>query len=235
MGQRNEAAVAFLQGEADGTFRSAVLLDTLLDLGPLLMGPGPSVTLDEGDELQWSRYLGVGPDMASVTSEWLERQGTAVETIAGTVKADDQAVPGARVHVQDESGQVITMAVADEEGRYTAKVPANQTTTVFAESRGPGIYYDRAPGAGWYSPYAANIPSARTLSSIASGALPQDPYCMFPPCKIFKPILVPSYFELCSVQTRTSRNCKRSALFLLKVHRNLKISRTGHKPLRHNT
>ena len=87
---------------------SAVLLDTLLDLGPLLMGPGPSVTLDEGDELQWSRYLGVGPDMASVTGEWLERQGTAVETIAGTVKADDQVVPGARVHVQDESGQVIT-------------------------------------------------------------------------------------------------------------------------------
>ena len=73
------AAMAFLQGEADGTFRSAVLLDTLLDLG-LLMGLGLSVTRTRAMSCTWS-LRGLAPSM---TGEWL-LQGTAVETIAGTV------------------------------------------------------------------------------------------------------------------------------------------------------
>ena len=58
------------------------------------------------------------------------------------------------------------MKKADTPQRY----PPTKTRLFFAE--GTWYYYDRAPVRGWYSPYAANRPSARTLSSIASGALP---------------------------------------------------------------
>jgi hypothetical protein len=72
----------------------------------------------------------------------------------------------------DENGDVLTMAITDENGGYRAGVVEGTAAQVVAESRGPGVYFDRNHGAGWYSPYAADIPRARVLSSIESGAIP---------------------------------------------------------------
>jgi hypothetical protein len=172
VGQRNEVALALLQGEEQGEYVSTVLLDTIRSLGPLLLGPRAQVDLADGDEMTWSRYMGVAPDVASMTDEWLLRRGDTVATMGGSVTHDGEAIAGARVHLLDEAEKVLTMAITDEHGAYRARVPEGTAARVVAESRGSGIYYDRKEGAGWYSPYGANIPRGRVLSSIESGATP---------------------------------------------------------------
>jgi len=172
VGQRNEGALALLQGEEEGEYISTVLLDTIRSLGPLLLGPRAQVDLSDGDELIWSRYLGVAPDVASMTDEWRLRRGETIQTIGGSVTDNGNAIAGARVHVLDEAGDTLTMAITDEHGGYRAGVPEGTATQVVAESRGSGVYFDRNEGAGWYSPYSASIPRARVLSSIESGAPP---------------------------------------------------------------
>jgi len=172
VGKRNELALAYLQGEEEGEYVSTVLLDTIRGLGPLLLGPLAQTELSDGDEMSWSRYLGVAPDVASMTDEWHTRRGDTVSTVGGSVTHSGNAIAGARVHLQNEDGEVLTMAVTDENGVYSTQVPENTNATVVAESRGPGVYFDRKEGAGWYGPYSAETPRARVLSSIESGATP---------------------------------------------------------------
>lgn len=172
VGDRNEVAFALMQGPEDGEFSANSVLEIVGSLGPLLIGSNPTIDLSEGDEVQWTRYWGVGPDIGTLTNEWYGHQGTDVEMVSGQVAGDGAGVSGARVHVLDSEGLPITMALTTSDGHFEASVPTDTAAQVVAESRGPGVYFDGQPGAGWYAPYAAPVIRQATLDTIESGAPP---------------------------------------------------------------
>ncbi|MGB0639857.1 MAG: CehA/McbA family metallohydrolase, partial [Myxococcota bacterium] len=172
MGDSNELTLAIMQGEDYGEFVANAVLDTLVDLGPLLIGSNEAVTVSDGDEMEWSRYMGVASDLATLTDEWHVRRGDETETIGGIVQSGGVGLPGVRVHVLDADGGPVTMAVTDENGEYSASTPVGEATHVLADSRGSGVYFDRMPGSGWYGPYAAESVRDHTLQSIENGATP---------------------------------------------------------------
>ncbi len=172
LGDRNEGALAILQGPELREFTANSVLETIGDLGPLLLGSNPTVQMEEGDTTTWVRYWGVGPDIATIAGDWYSELGMESEIIDGSVTAGGSAVPGARVHILDSDNRPISMAVADEDGQFEAHVPAGAAEVVIAESRGPAIYFDGEPGAGWYAPYAAPAVREQTLATTADGALP---------------------------------------------------------------
>ena len=172
LGHRNEIAVALLQGEELGEFTASSILESIFDLGPLLLGSTPTLTLSEDEVFEWSRYVGVAEDMSTLTDEWYRRAGAAVETVAGSVTIDGAPVHAARVHILDTAGGPITMAQTDSDGHFTADIPAGIAATAIAESRGPGVYFDQEPGAGRLGPYNATPVAAKTLESISGGATP---------------------------------------------------------------
>jgi hypothetical protein len=172
VGQRHEVAVAILEGKERDEFVASAVLESLFELGPLILGTTESTQLSEGDVFSWTRYVGAGADMASITDDWLSARGERTETIAGVVTAGGEAVEAARVHILDADGLPITMAQTDASGTFSALVPADAAATAVAEARGPGVYYDRAPGAGWLGPYNASPIRRAALTSMAEGATP---------------------------------------------------------------
>ena len=172
VGQRHEVAVAILEGKERDAFIASAVLESLFELGPLILGTTESTTLSDGDVFEWTRYVGVGSDLASITDDWHTVRGDATDTVAGVVTAGGEAVEAARVHILDASGKPITMAQTDASGTFSALVPSGSAVTAVAEARGPGVYYDREPGAGWLGPYNAPTPRAAALESMAAGATP---------------------------------------------------------------
>ena len=172
VGQRHEVAVAILEGKERDEFIASAVLESLFELGPLILGTTESTTLSDGDEFLWTRYVGVGTDLASITDDWHTTRGDATETVAGVVTAGGTGLEAARVHILDADGKPITMAQTDASGAFSALVPSGTAVTAVAEARGSGVYYDREPGAGWLGPYNAPTPRAAALESMASGATP---------------------------------------------------------------
>ena len=58
VGQRHEAAVAILEGKERDAFVASAVLESLFELGPLILGTTESTTLTDGDEFLWTRYVG---------------------------------------------------------------------------------------------------------------------------------------------------------------------------------
>jgi len=170
VGQRNEIALALMQGE--GKFVANAMLQSISNMAPLLLGTDAKVSLSDGDVYTWNRYMGIGPDLATLTDAWHEARGEEVETIGGSVTTSGSVVSGARVHVLDESGLPITMAITGTDGTWSASVPAGTATLVQATGRGPSVHYDLPEGAGWYGPYGARGVRAATLQAMNQGARP---------------------------------------------------------------
>ena len=171
IGDHNEGALAILQGRDSGAFEANTILEMIGDFGPLLVGANPTLYLEEGDTAEWTRYWGVGPDIATILDDWHRVRGTATESFNGTVNSGGEPVAGARVHLLDSEGQPTSLAITDASGAYAAQAPAKSVATVIAESRGPAVYFDLAAGAGWYGPYAADSVRTATLDSLAAGAV----------------------------------------------------------------
>ena len=172
VGDRNEGALLILQGEERDTFEANGVLETVGDFGPLLLGSNPTTDLNNGDVVKWTRYWGVGADIAEVLEDWHAERGATTEAINGTVSAGGSPLAGANVHVLDGMGRPVTMAVTDEDGRFEATVAAGTAASAIAESRGPAVYFDTMPGAGWYTPYAAENVRNHILRTTIEGALP---------------------------------------------------------------
>jgi len=170
VGRRHEIAVAVLQGEERDVFSMNTVLEALGNIGPLLLGSNPMQTLSNGDVVNWTRYVGVGADLAQITDDWHDLRDEATEVLGGTVTADGQPVAGARVHFLDADGQPLTFAQTNADGQYSAVLPKNKAATVVAESRGPGVYFDREPGSGWLGPYNAPSVAHDAITSLAGAA-----------------------------------------------------------------
>ena len=168
VGAANEMAMAIMQSEGD--FVANAMLQSISNLAPLVMGTNAPITLNNGDTHTWSRYIGLAPDLATLTDAWQAARGEAVQTIGGSVTASGALVAGARVHIMDAEGSPITMATTGTDGTWSADVPAGIETLVEATGRGSGVHYDLAPGSGWYGPYAAEHIRAASLQRMRTGA-----------------------------------------------------------------
>jgi len=167
VGQRNEVALALLTDDAP--YPPSALQEVLSAVGPVLVGFRASESLETGDSTSWRRFVGVGPDLATLTGAWHAERGEATTPVGGNVETDAGGVAGARVFLLDDDGAVETVALTDGEGRWQADVKASSPTAV-AVGRGPAIAYDLPPGAGWASPYAAEGVAADVLASLSEGS-----------------------------------------------------------------
>lgn len=162
-----ENEVAFAMAGDSGPLASGSVGRILGAIAPALVGFGPTTNVASGDSLSWSAYLGVGPDIATLTAEHLGRGTEPTQAVAGTVTAGGNPVEGARVHVLDGDGAPITLAFTDAAGAWSATVPAGPVSFV-ASGRGRSLQVDVPEGAGWYSPYDAD--PTLTLASLSAGA-----------------------------------------------------------------
>ena len=166
LGHQNEVAFGILGDASD--LESGTVGEILSAAAPVIVGFGATETIEAGASASWSRWLGVAPDIATLTSERALRTDPATPALAGTVTDGTNPVAGARVHILDDDGAPLTVALTGPDGSWSAHV-AGAASTV-ASGRGRGIRVDLPEGHGWLSPYEAD-PTA-TLASIADGATP---------------------------------------------------------------
>jgi hypothetical protein len=141
----------------------------LTELASMVLGFGPSVTLEPGDSVSWTRLWGVGPDMATLTGAVLEARGEPTQQVEGTVTAADGPVAGARV-VVDVDGAPYTAAVTRDDGTFLAAVPPGEVA-LLAEGRGPAMFLDLPPGAASVSAYSAAPVREQGLAALRDGAV----------------------------------------------------------------
>jgi len=194
VGRHNEIALGlFAQPSEVLTFGAVgALLTSLVEMGLAFQDP---VDLTPDSPISYSRLYGVGPDLATLTDEWLERSGGSTETVSGTVTAADGPVPGARVTILVDDAPY-TLAFTDEDGDFSARVPWGSEVSWLADGRGPGTELDLPEGAGSWSPYAAMDVQKRVGRSFTDGAVavpaargrgfgtPEDPLTLQEPARL---------------------------------------------------
>lgn len=168
VGDRNEGAVGLFLRDGGGTPGGLEVVSSLFDMAAVFV---PPVTLQPGESHSFTRYYAVGPDMATLTDAWQEALEAQTEEVTGTVTAPDGPVAGARVSVFVDD-EPFTLAFTDEDGTFSARVPAGSSHGARAEGRGTGWFWDHPEGAGSYSPYAGESARQATLASLSWGALP---------------------------------------------------------------
>ncbi len=169
---QNEVALMIAGDSASGTIatlESGAVGRILSATAPAIVGSGPTETLAPGESASWTRWIGVGPDLATLSGEQLTRAGIGRD-VSGTVSdVGGSPVPGARVHVLDADGAPLTVAVTNAEGAWSARVP-DPAASYVASGRGQALIVDLPPGHGWVSPYESD--PAATLATLAAGAPP---------------------------------------------------------------
>jgi hypothetical protein len=166
IGLHNDVAVALL-GPADTTLAGSAAAGLLPDSLQLQFGFDETVDLAAGESHTWTRWWGVGRDLAALTDARLV--GTPIETVEGVLSTAAGPVAGARVHVVGPGGPM-TVAFTDAEGRYRADVPAGTATTLLADGRGTGRFTDLDDQHVPYAPFSHPDLQAASLASIDAAA-----------------------------------------------------------------
>ena len=147
----------------DGNFG---LFRDLLEASALF---GDSVEMAPNSSYTWTRWYGVGPDLASLSSEWREQTGQASQEVTGQVNASDGPVAGARVIVSVDA-MPDTVAVTDGTGQFRALVPPGEATTL-VDARGSGWVFEHPTGAAPTSAYTTPQNWTAAMEAYAGGAL----------------------------------------------------------------
>jgi hypothetical protein len=169
----SDAAVALLAPPGE-TLDLPLSMSLLQELADLTLGFAPAVDLPEGESFTFTRYYGVGRDLAEISDAWLALSGEATEAFAGEVTAPDGPVAGARVNVLVD-GAPFTVAVTGADGSFSADVPAGAAVSALADGRGDGLFTDLPDGAASYSTYAAAAVTARELAALGQGSPAPEP------------------------------------------------------------
>jgi hypothetical protein len=163
---RDDVALAMFPDTAtlgnDGHF---ALLEDLLESATLFRD---TVSLDLGESAGWTRWYGVGPDLATLSGAWLEAIGEASQVVAGEVTAPDGSVAGARVIVWVDD-EPYTVAVTSTDGSFEAAVPMGEVRTT-VDARGDGWTYDHPEGSAQWSSYGTREGGDASLVAYAQGA-----------------------------------------------------------------
>ena len=169
-GKRNEGTAA-LMAEHGEELSPHIALGFLGGLLTTISGFGDAISIAEGEQLAFTRYYGVGPDLADITDAWLVIGDEPTQLAQGSVSAPDGPVEGARVSVLLD-GAPWTMAVTDAEGAFEAAVPDGAALSFVADGRGTGYHTDLADGAAPYGPYTTAAAQQAALDSMVDGAEP---------------------------------------------------------------
>lgn len=165
VGLRNDVAYAVALPSGDINDSSMEILGSLLQMATAF---GEPIPLGAGESSTFTRWYGVGRDLAQISDAIADRRGTSTEVVSGTVTAPDGVVAGARVNVLVD-GRPYTLAVTDASGVFAAKVPAGASTSLLAVGRGPGRFPDFASGFTSYGPYAAPGVQRAVLDALVTG------------------------------------------------------------------
>jgi len=139
------------------------LADAVLSFEDATLSSEPSVR---------TRYYGVGPDLATLSSEALTRSGQTTQTLEGTVDAADGPVARAWVVVRRD-GAPYTLGTSGDDGTFAIDVPNDGATyTTQAVGRVRGRFYDRSTLDGHYSAYANEAARQAALDQLAGEGLP---------------------------------------------------------------
>lgn len=162
--------VAYLVGAPAGEDLEVAGYALLTELASMILGFSPTVTIEPGDAYTWSRYWGVGPDLATLTGAALAVRGEATQPVSGVVEAPDGPVAGARV-VVDLDGTPYTAAVTGADGAFSADVPVGEVS-LLAVGRHAARFVDLPDGAAPVSPYAMPGLHDAQMLSLREGGLP---------------------------------------------------------------
>lgn len=163
----NGDGTAWATLRADPTPLVASGLELLTELADIAIAGGPTIPAGDGREVTFTRYYGVGPDLATLTDAAATARGEVVAPVEGTVTADDGPVAGALVTVTAD-GAPYTVARTDADGTFTADAPGSGAARAVGWHR--ARFTDVGALTGGYGPYAAG-----PLREAAIDALGADP------------------------------------------------------------
>lgn len=166
VGTHNESVLAIMAGS--GELVPSAIGDLISGIAAGATAFDVPRTVEPGGSLSWVARVGVAPDLATLETERLTREGTPPNAVAGTVTAGGTPVIGARVHGLDASGAPLTVAVTDSTGAFT--LPGTGLSQLVASGRGTAIELDIPEGHGNVSPYDRGPDGV--LTSLTDGATP---------------------------------------------------------------
>ncbi len=147
-------------------------LNIIASITDLAVASGESQRVAKGSPIEFTRYYGVGPDLATLSNEALSRQGRAVDTISEVVSSPDGVVAGAGVVVSIDDVPY-TVATTKDDGSFSVDVPAGSHATARAIGRGTGKFADLPPGAANWAAFATDgVNEASKVTYTADSAGP---------------------------------------------------------------
>ena len=166
VGKKNDVAAGIFTGAGEVSSNGGLTsLGGVIDMMGMFMTD--TVHIPAGDSVSYTRYYGVGPDPAALSTEALGRWGTTTQTAEGTVSAGDGPVAGARVSITLD-GEPYTLAITGADGRFSAQVPEGDVG-LLAEGRGTGVFTGLPDGAANYSMLAVSSVRERALDALSHG------------------------------------------------------------------
>ncbi len=164
---------------------SLFLAEGLLDrfgAGDLLADTGISLSthgwydIPAGASAEILRYRALAPDTLGVEAVRWDMQGVELVSVSGQVTEAGAPLPGARVHLVDDSvdpARVLGFTLTGPDGSWSARVPAGSYTAWATAQSGD----ERVPlpsGAHRFAPFAHELVNARQLDAL-SGTTPRTP------------------------------------------------------------
>ena len=131
----------------------SVIQPLLEDATPAVSGFEAMVEANTGSEVEYTQYIGVGNDFAELTDEWYAIRGVSTQTVEGVVTDGTNPVKGARVNIMNGDA-VVTLAVTDATGAWSATVPADIDAQYRVMGRGHAELFDVPDDSAWFSLYA---------------------------------------------------------------------------------
>ena len=169
VGNQNEGAVALMAGE--GVLSSNVLGEVISGLAAGITAFGPATTIAPGASAAWTSRIGVAPDLATLETERLAREGDDTSQATGTVvDSAGTGISGAHVTLLDSEGLPLTSAVTDANGAWSA--PSKGAASYLASGRGTAEIIDLPAGHGNVSPYDRSNDNVLRSLTVGATAIP---------------------------------------------------------------
>ncbi|MDP7110587.1 MAG: carboxypeptidase-like regulatory domain-containing protein, partial [Myxococcota bacterium] len=123
---------AFAIFPAEGALADPGVLGDIFDSLGLMIAMGPDVEIPVGGQAEYTRYVGVAADLATLEAARRSLQSLATAKVVGTLTAADSGdpIPGARVFLTDPEGAPWTIAITGDDGGFELVGPPGEAQVV---------------------------------------------------------------------------------------------------------